>query len=179
MVNQISRTMQDAISRFENRLTQAKEELLTMNRQEDPTISENTEKDPNYFKSQQAQPYLQKNLSGNPMLDTIIDDKSEDDDITEEIIGVKGKGITKSKFSGTGSSKPEEELIIKISEELNKIIVDIQSRHNIELSYELKEVTQKILNDEKLIFIKTNLFSGYQYLYEMLGKMDKKIGILL
>lgn len=191
MVNQISRTMQEAISRFEGRLTQAKEELLTITKANNLTsgadLSQNL---PNFGNPLKPNATIPNNLSGNPMLNTFnIENSTDAEDITEEILGVRGKGITKSKFMGPTnlgkdpalslSEKEAPKEPLEIDERLSAIIADIQSKHNIELSTELKETTQKILNNEPVIFMKTNLYSGYHYLYLMLSKLDKKLGILL
>jgi hypothetical protein len=177
MVNQISRTMQEAISRFEGRLTQAKEELLTITKANNLTsgadLSQNL---PNFGNPLKTNATIPNNLSGNPMLNTFnIENSTDAEDITEEILGVRGKGITKSNFMGptnTGkdpalslSEKEAPKEPLEIDERLSAIIADIQSKHNIELSTELKETTQKILNNEPVIFMKTNLYSGYHYLY--------------
>ena len=102
MVNQISRTMQEAINRFEERLNKAKEDIST----QCPDLEQEQEYikggDDNTIFNDGYNNVNDKVIFGGNQFNDIIEDVTSDECIEDFFVGVKGKGITKTKFTGSG-----------------------------------------------------------------------------
>ena len=71
--------------------------------------------------------------------------------------------------------KREEE----ICEEVEEVFFKAERKHGISsTSYELKRVVQKVLKGEKLVFVKANLVSNHNLLYDAFSFAGKKIATL-
>ena len=100
-----------------------------------------------------------------------------------EIPELNKKIINSNKFTasrrGELVAKPPTKQLDEISEEIEALFLKAETKHGIaRTSYELKRAASKILDGDKLLFLKANLMSNYHIIYEVLNFAKKKAAVL-
>lgn len=91
--------------------------------------------------------------------------------------------INSNKFTasrmGELATKPPTKQPDEISQEVESLFLKAETKHGIaRTSYELKRAASKILNGDKLLFLKANLMSNYHIIYEVLNFKGKRAAVL-
>lgn len=100
-----------------------------------------------------------------------------------EIPELNKKMINSNKFTasrrGELAIKPPTKELDEISEYVEGLFLKAETKYGIaRTSYQLKRAATKILNGDKLLFLKANLMSNYHSLYEVLNFAKKRVAVL-